>query len=61
MRFLLILITLLILGGCASKSYMKKQLLPEDIKSLIEETYSVENNQRKLLQKKQNGRSDEPH
>ena len=53
MRFLLILITLLILEGCASKSYMKKQMLPEDIKSLIEETYSVENNQRKLLQKKQ--------
>lgn len=53
MRFSFFFIILFILQGCASKSYLKKQLLPEGIKTLIEETYSVENNQKILLLKKE--------
>jgi hypothetical protein len=39
--------------SCATKKYIKKQLLPEGIKSATEETYKVVNNQKKLLHKKQ--------
>ncbi|MES2811613.1 MAG: hypothetical protein V4670_04010 [Bacteroidota bacterium] len=46
-------ILLLIVQSCATKKYTKAQLLPKGIKSAIEETYIVANNQKKLLHKKQ--------
>lgn len=39
--------------SCATKKYTKQRLLPEGIKSAIEERYSVVNNEKKLLQKKE--------
>ncbi len=53
MRVLFFLILLLTLQSCATKKYTKTRLLPEGIKSATEEIYVVENNQKKLLQKKQ--------
>jgi hypothetical protein len=53
MRSMLFLILLITLNSCATKKYTKTRLLPEGIKSATEETYVVENNQKKLLQKKQ--------
>ena len=53
MRVLFFLILLLILQSCTSKKYTKIRLLPEGIKSATEEIYVVENNQKKLLQKKE--------
>ncbi len=47
------LILLLILQACASKKYTQQRLLPEGIKSATEEIYAIENNQKKLLQKKE--------
>lgn len=44
---------LLTIESCATKKDSKKRLLPEGIKSVTEETYSVINNQKKLLHKKQ--------
>ncbi len=43
----------MILQSCTSKKYTKIRLLPEGIKSATEEIYVVENNQKKLLQKKE--------
>ncbi len=53
MRVLFIFILLLTLASCATKKYIKQQLLPEGIKSATEERYVVVNNQKKLLQKKE--------
>ena len=53
MRNLFFLILLLTVQSCAKKMYTKKRLLPEGIKSATEEIYVVENNQKKLLQKKE--------
>lgn len=39
--------------SCASKKYTKIRLLPEEIKSATEEIYVLENNQKKLLYKKE--------
>jgi hypothetical protein len=43
----------LILQSCTTKKYTKIRLLPEGIKSATEETYVVDNNQKKLFQKKE--------
>lgn len=53
MRVLCFLILVFILQSCATKKYTKSHLLPNGIKSAIEETYTVTNNQKKLLQKKE--------
>jgi len=53
MRVLFFLILLLTLQSCATKQYSKKRQLPDGIKSATEEIYVVENNQKKLLQKKE--------
>lgn len=53
MRVLLFFILLLTVQSCATKKYTKTKLLPEGIKSATEEIYVVENNQKKLLHKKQ--------
>jgi hypothetical protein len=53
MRVLLFFILLLTVQSCATKKYTKKRLLPEGIKWATEEKYSVVNNQKKLLHKKQ--------
>lgn len=53
MRILFFLMLLLTIESCATKKDSKKRLLPEGIKSVTEETYSVINNQKKLLHKKQ--------
>jgi hypothetical protein len=53
MRSLLFFILLITLQSCATKKYTKTRLLPEGIKSATEEIYVIENNQKKLLQKKE--------
>ncbi|AOW08993.1 hypothetical protein [Flavobacterium gilvum] len=53
MRVLFISILLLTVQSCATKKDIKKLLLPEGIKSATEEIYSVVNNQKMLLQKKE--------
>ncbi|MBA0885449.1 hypothetical protein [Flavobacterium undicola] len=53
MRVLLFFILVFAVQSCATKKYINKQLLPEGIKSATEEKYLVENNQKKLLYKKQ--------
>jgi hypothetical protein len=53
MRILIFIILLLTVQSCATKKYSKKHLLPEGIKSATEEIYTVVNNQKKLLQKKE--------
>jgi len=53
MRVSLFLILLLTLQSCTTKKYTKTRLLPEGIKSATAEIYVVENNQKKLLQKKE--------
>ena len=52
-RILLFIVLLLTVQSCATKKYTKKRLLPEGIKSATEEIYAVENNQKKLLLKKE--------
>lgn len=52
MRLLLFFILLITVGSCATKKDREKRLLPEGIKSAIEEHYIIENNQYQLLQKK---------
>ena len=52
-RVLLFFILLLILQSCATKKYTTIRLLPEGIKSATEEIFVVDNNQKKLLQKKE--------
>lgn len=47
------LILLLTLQSCATKKYTQKRLLPEGIKSATEETYTIVDNQKKLLYKKE--------
>jgi len=53
MRALLYLILFALVSACATKKYTKQHFLPKGIKSATEEIYSVVNNQKKLLQKKQ--------
>jgi hypothetical protein len=53
MKVLLFFILLFTIQSCTTKKYTNIRLLPEGIKSATEETYVVENNQKKLLQKKQ--------
>jgi hypothetical protein len=53
MRVSLFFILLFTLQSCTTKKYTKMRLLPEGIKSATEEIYVVENNQKKLLHKKQ--------
>lgn len=43
----------MILQSCATKKYTKAHLLSDGIKSATEETFTVKNNQKKLLQKKE--------
>src|SRR6187402_471477 len=52
MRVLYFFILLLAIQSCATKKYIKQELLPEGIKSATEESFLVVNNQKKLLQKK---------
>jgi hypothetical protein len=49
----LLLILLLTLQSCATKKYTKQRLLPEGIKSATEETFTIVDNQKKLLHKKE--------
>src|SRR6478752_391755 len=51
--YFLFFILLLTAQSCSTKKYIDKRLLPEGIKSATEEIYVVENNQKKLLHKKQ--------
>lgn len=44
---------ILLLQSCTSVKYIEKQQLSKDIQSATEEIYLVENNQKKLLQKKE--------
>jgi len=53
MRVLLFFILLITLQSCTTKKYTKTRLLHEGIKSATEEIYLVDNNQKKLLQKKE--------
>ena len=53
MRALLYLILFTLVSACATKKYTKQHFLPKGIKSATEEIYSVVNNQKKLVQKKQ--------
>jgi len=53
MRALLYLILFALVSACTTKKYTKQHFLPKGIKSATEETYSVVNNHKKLLQKKQ--------
>ena len=53
MRALLYLILFVLVSACATKKYTKQHFLPKGIKSATEEIYSVVNNQKKLVQKKQ--------
>jgi hypothetical protein len=53
MRVLFFLILLFTLQSCTTKKYSKIKLLPDGIKSATEEIYVIENNQKKLLQKKE--------
>jgi len=53
MRVLFLLALLVTVSSCATKKYTKQHLLPKGIKSATEEIYSVVNNQKKLLQKKE--------
>jgi hypothetical protein len=53
MRALLYLILFALVSACATKKYTKQHFLPKGIKSATEEIYSVVNNHKKLLQKKQ--------
>ncbi|WP_428743054.1 hypothetical protein [Tenacibaculum sp.] len=52
MKKLLFCLLLCILQSCVSKQYLKKHGFSDDIKSIREEVYIVENNQKKLLQTK---------
>lgn len=52
MKLINLSILLLILSSCASKKYTKIYMLPNDIKSATEESYLIENNSRKLINKK---------
>jgi hypothetical protein len=53
MRILCFLLLLFTLQSCATKKYTEAHLLPKGIKSATEETFTVKNNQKKLLQKKE--------
>ena len=53
MRILCFLLLLFTLQSCATKKYTEAHLLPKGIKSATEETFTVKNNQNKLLQKKE--------
>jgi hypothetical protein len=53
MRTLLYLILFALVSACATKKYTEQHFLPKGIKSATEEIYSVVNNQKKLVQKKQ--------
>ena len=53
MRVTLLFVLFLMLQSCATKKYSQTRLLPEGIQSATEETYGIENNQKKLLQKKE--------
>jgi ferritin-like protein len=53
MRVIYFLILLFALQSCTTKKYTKIKRLPEGIKSATEEIYTVVNNQKKLLQKKE--------
>ena len=53
MRVLLFFILLITLQSCTTKKYTKIRQLPDGIKSATEEIYLVDNNQKKLLQKKE--------
>ena len=53
MRILCFLLLLFTIQSCATKKYTKAHLLSDGIKSATEETYNVNNNQKKLLQKKE--------
>ncbi len=46
-------ILLLTLQSCTTKKYTQQRLLPEGIKSATEETYTIVDNQKKLLHKKE--------
>ena len=53
MKVFFITILLLLFQSCATKKYTKIRLLPDGIESATEEKYVVENNQKKLLYKKE--------
>ena len=49
----LFFILILIIQSCATKKYTQKRLLPEGIRSANEEIFVVEDNQKKLVHKKE--------
>ncbi len=49
----LFFILLLTIQSCATKKYTQKRLLPDGIKSATEETFTIVDNEKKLLQKKE--------
>ncbi len=49
----LLLILLVTLQSCATKKYTEQRLLPKGIKSATEETFTIADNQKKLLSKKE--------
>lgn len=53
MKILLYITLFVIIESCTTKKYVNTQLLPNGIQSASEEIYIIENNQKKLLQKKQ--------
>lgn len=53
MRVLCFLLLLFTLQSCATKKYTEAHLLPNGIKSATEETFTVKNDQKKFLQKKE--------
>ncbi|KDN56159.1 hypothetical protein [Flavobacterium seoulense] len=53
MRTLIFFIVVLALQSCATKKYTDQKLLPKGIQSATEEKYSIINNEKKLLYKKQ--------
>jgi len=53
MRVLYLLILLLTVQSCASKKYISIRQLPEGIQSATEEKYTVANDQKKLVYKKE--------
>lgn len=53
MRVLCFLFLLFTLQSCATKKYTEAHLLPNGIKSATEETFTVKNDQKKFLQKKE--------
>lgn len=53
MRVFFFILLFLTIQSCATKKYTHKRLLPEGIKSATEEIFTIEDNQKSLLHKKE--------